>query len=148
VSIEIMKVGLDEATIDLLAERVAQRLQSVTPSRSDTHSERRPDVSSGGDQGWQSEPSERADAQPASERRSDSTRGGSDSARRGPDLRNPARRPVCDHAEMNFVKAGYSERAGKSYPAFWACSGPRELSRDEKCATINAQEWFDRVAGA
>ena len=42
--------------------------------------------------------------------------------------------PSCAHGPMTLRPAGVSKNTGKSYNAFWACTGPRE----SQCKTVNA----------
>ena len=44
--------------------------------------------------------------------------------------------PRCQHGDMRYVPAGYSQRNQKSYPAFWAC--PADRNDPSKCKGIPA----------
>lgn len=48
--------------------------------------------------------------------------------------------PRCAHGEMRYVPAGFSQSTGRSYDAFWGCSGPRNLPRDQKCKSVSPRE--------
>lgn len=149
-AVEILTVGLDEATMTKLADMVAERLRSVTPVGSETRRTQTAEVSAESGSGWESEPSQAStpasDSRPAQAADS-APAGGSDSGPAGAnDLANPQRRPRCGHGDMRFVKGGFSQRSGKGYPAFWGCSSDKNTPREQKCEGINAQEWFNRVA--
>ena len=55
--------------------------------------------------------------------------------RQGPPQGNPSV-PRCQHGDMRYVPAGFSQRNQRSYPAFWAC--PADKNDPSKCKGIPA----------
>jgi len=47
----------------------------------------------------------------------------------------PAAVPSCQHGPMKYVPAGFSQRTGKPYPAFWSC---QMRDRAQQCPTVQA----------
>lgn len=143
--VEILTVGLDEATIETLAKKVASLLsdgnwpttQSNPPSPETRRTQSAP-VQNTDPEGWDkpdSVPASRPDSQPDS---------APDSA--PADAGPPAvRSPRCNHGEMRYVKAGYSKNGNRPYPAFYGCSAPKG---EQQCQSIKVADWEARMASA
>lgn len=45
--------------------------------------------------------------------------------------------PTCNHGPMRYVPAGFSQSSGKAYGAFWGCTAPR--GAPDKCKSVQAR---------
>jgi hypothetical protein len=115
-AIEILSVGLEDETIQKLADAVVSRL--------------------GGNSATQSNPPTPNSQSPQST--------GSQNQEEDPWLSSPQGQqeqaqqnnvPRCQHGEMRFVPAGYSKNGGKPYDAFYGCPAPRG---QQQCKSVKA----------
>ena len=120
-SIEILSIDLNDATIEKLADAVARRLGSQTVTQSNPPSAETP---SGGNAGLQpgvadpwgtTQPQQQPVQQPAQQ--------------------PSAAGPSCAHGPMRFVPAGFSKSTGKAYQAFWGCPASRGQAQ---CRSVKA----------
>lgn len=122
--VEILTVGLDDAAIEKIAQRVAQLVggsqpgyQPVTsaPAVQATQSAQTPQQES--DPWLDSQPPQQPVSQPQQAQQSG---------------------PQCQHGAMRYVPAGFSQGSGKAYRAFWACPTPR--GAQDKCKSVPVQQ--------
>jgi hypothetical protein len=52
-----------------------------------------------------------------------------------PTAQPPVQSPMCGHGPMRYVPAGFSQKTGRSYAAFWGCSAPQGAA---KCKSVAA----------
>lgn len=48
----------------------------------------------------------------------------------------PGTPPSCKHGQMRYVAAGYSQKTGRPYPAFYGC--PADRNAPDKCRSVPA----------
>lgn len=124
-SIEIGTIALDDETIDRIAQLVvlkahlgaetwppAESGQATTQSNHpspDTHRTQSEPVQQPQGDPWDNSPQGQQQAQQAAQAASRQTQA----------------TPTCQHGPMRYVAAGFSQRTGKAYAAFWGCAGPQ-----------------------
>lgn len=132
-AIEILTVGLDDATMEEIARRVAKRLASGTPGTGPDNGSygQQPDQGNQGadprqgpDDGWSSAPPQQGPPQ-GNQGHQGQSQGGYQQ-QQGQQQGGPAGvPPACAHGEMKPVPGGYSKSTNKPYNAFWSCPAPR-----------------------